>query len=614
MKKRIKDTPVPTGDYRNEFFNTYRKVIEFYFGNPKEETVYVDDPELERELIRLILNQEDKIIYFLGKEGIGKTTLLKNVLGISDNAIVFDEIKDTVYIPINFRGLLVETDIKQFIINSISCLCTALEERYGFREKVYSVEGHNAFYDYVKKTDSSLLEYISSVELIGKSNQEIRLFRLMRGEEMNPYAYLVSKLNYYLNFYCTAINNVVIVVDNIEALSKEARCTAVRDILGFFSYMLRDSADSMKKNQVINLILSMRELTYEELIEREEINAYKPRIILRKDKPVDMMKYFALKRETIVEKNGMEQIWDDAYEIIMTLANKFSCKYSEMIKNLCNYDFELMKKSYKKVLTNKVWLLRGERRKDFLNMSKTDYLFNNISVLRSVACGNNAVYRGMKSVVVPNVMLNDEFHDDSMICLLLMNFMMREQMIVIKRRLFDAFQWIFGEKLWIMESLNRTVEYFLNIGVLEETYYEKKTTSQNKYLSITPRGKEIWNLFKADSVILEMYKEDYYFSEEEQGYDFSSSFYLMNTVGQYEVFIQLFHYINILLKKEKKLHGIANENGKLEEYYSCFGKKIQAKRLMEGVIKSIEYSGNMYTYDIQNEIATLEMKIRNIDK
>ena len=93
MKKRIKDTPVSPETYRSEFANIYRRAIEFYLGTPKEESVYVEDPELERELMRLFLDCESKIIYFLGKEGIGKTTFLKNVFGLSDNAVVFDEAK-----------------------------------------------------------------------------------------------------------------------------------------------------------------------------------------------------------------------------------------------------------------------------------------------------------------------------------------------------------------------------------------------------------------------------------------------------------------------------------------------------------------------------------------
>lgn len=612
MKKRIKDTPIPQNEFRNEFFNIYRKAIEFYFGNPKEESVYVEDIKLENELMRLILDQESKIIYFLGKGGIGKTTLLKNVFKISDNAVVFDESKDTVYISMSFRGQLLECDIRQFVINSVSSLCTALEEKYDFGARFYSIEGHNEFYNYVKETKRSLLEHVTSVELIGKNEQEAKLFRLERGEERDPYTYIASKLKFYLCYYCPTVNNITVVIDNIESLSKDTRFVVVRNILAFFSCMLNTPKDSERKAVVSNLVLSMRQSTYEKLIENEEINVYNPRTLLYKENPVDMLKYFELKKETVIDTNGMEVIWEDAYEIIMNLANKFNGKYSTMIKNLSNYDFEVMKKSYKRILANKVWILRGERRKDFLNMSKTDNLFNNISVVRAISCGNNAVYRGMKSAVLPNVLLNDEFSDDSMLGLLVLSFFVRKGKIVKKSRLYDIFLWIFHDNLEIQESLRRVVGHFLDVDVLEETYYEKEPIEKNIYLVITPRGREIWSMFISDSVLLEMYREDHYFDEQDKKCDFLSSFSLMETVGQYEIFMQLFHYIRILLISEKKFHKLAKDNGKLSEYYSCFGTKIQCKRLLEGVIKSIEYSGN-YSFEIQNTIEQLEQNIKSID-
>ena len=560
MKRKIKDTPISSNEFSNEFFNVYRKAIEFYFGNSKEEAVYIEDVELENELQHLILEQESKIIYFLGKGGIGKTTLLKNVFKLSDNAVVFDESKNIVYMSMNFRGQLLESDVKLFLINSVSSLCTALEEKYSFREQFYSIDGHNKLYDYIKETKRALLEYVSSVELIGKSEQESKLFKLQRGEEREPYTYIASKLKFYLSYYCSSINNVTIIIDNIETLSQNVRFILVRNILAFFSCMLNTPKNSDRKVVISNLVLSMRQSTYDKLNENEEINVYGPSIVLYKKNPVDMLKYFEMKKKKITNLNGMEEIWEEAYEIIINLTSKFNNKYSIMIKNISNYDFQLMKKCYKKILSNKIWLLRGEPRRDFLNMSKTDRLFNNISVIRSIACGNNAVYRGIKSVMIPNVLLNNEFHDDSMIGLLVLSFIIRQEQyeIVKKSKLYDAIYYIFYDNLEIQQSLEKVVKYFLNIDVLEEIYYKK-----NKCLSSTPRGQELLNMFTADSVLLEMYREDHYFDENDIFCKFSSSFSLMETVGQCEIFIQLFHYINILFESEKKLHKIAKDNEKV---------------------------------------------------
>ena len=611
MKRRIRDTPVSKEEYREEFFNAYQKAIEFYFGNPKEELVYVKDSETEHRLMESILEKESKIIYFLGKNGVGKTTLLKQLFNITDNTTVIDEVKDIMYISMNFRGLPLDCDGQQFLINNIAGACTRLEEEYNFQKEFYSMKGCKQFYDYIKETNQGLLEYVQFSELLGKNEQDIKLIKLQKGEERNPYDYILCKFSFYLAMYCSNIDNIVIILDNMEAMTEEKRFVITKNSLALFSYVLNNLKKTKKKIMAVNLIFSMRESNYEKLIEREEINAYSPRIVLYKNTPINIKKYLEMKKEIVA--NTDERGWEEAYEIITTLANKFNSKYSEMIKNLCNYDFTIIKKCYKKVLSNKVWLLRGERGKDFLNMSKTDHLFNNISVLRAVACGNNAVYRGEKSKVLPNVLLNNEFYDDSIISLLVMSFMIRRGEGVKKQKLLDVFRYIFDKDIQIYDSVERVIKHFLDIDVFETEYYERQTVLKNKYLKITPRGIEIWGMFKADSVLLEMYREDYYFYEEDNECDMCSSFSLMNTVGQYQIFVQLLHYIEILFKEEYQIHQMVRNNNKLSEYYSCFGRKTQSKRLLEGVMKSIEYSGNINSNKIQEKIEDLEFRMKNID-
>ena len=59
---------------------------------------------------------------------------------------------------------------------------------------------------------------------------------------------------------------------------------------------------------------------------------------------------------------------------------------------------------------------------------------------------------------------------------------------------------------------------------------------------------------------------------------------------------------------------MVRENNMLEEYYSCFGRKLMTKRLLEGVIKSVQYSGNMYVFGMQNAIDALEYAMKKIDQ
>ena len=78
MKKRIKDIPIPTDEYYDEFLSVYRRCIEYFVGERREEKVFTTDSELEDAIAALISDEESRIIYFQGEAGIGKTMFLKN--------------------------------------------------------------------------------------------------------------------------------------------------------------------------------------------------------------------------------------------------------------------------------------------------------------------------------------------------------------------------------------------------------------------------------------------------------------------------------------------------------------------------------------------------------
>lgn len=611
MKKRIKDIPVPANEFCNDFYNMYGRQIEYYTGERKEESVFVADKELEKHISQLIYNRESMIVYFIGDASVGKTSLLKDMFRVTDNNVKYDDDKHTVCLMIGFRGMLPEEKVKDFIMNSISRLCTSLEKEFGFREQFYSEAGHMAFYEYIEETKGSLLEYVNTADLIGKSEFDEKMIRLKAAKEKEPETYNASRLKFYLKYFCKEVKNIILLLDDIEALRTELRPIGVRTALALFSCMLDGSAEGQE--QKTKLFMSMRASTFEKLLDREEINSYAPYTILRKSRPVDMIEFFQQKKEKVWHDEANVNTWNDYYEILSNLAQRFGEKYSIMIQNICNYDFQQMKKCYRRILTNKVWLLRGERRRDFLNLSATDFLFNNISVVRSIACGNNDVYRGEKSTFIPNILLNDEFNNDSITALLVISYFDRNGYTVKKQKLTDIFDYIFGGNASIGSSLDRVLQHFLNCKILNSKKYNEDYTEKGEFWEITPRGLELWKMLVTDSVLLEMYREDYYFNEEKSGCNFISSRRIMTTIGQYEIFIQLLNFIHELLSLETSMHRCAAENNMLAEYYTCFGEKAQSKRLLEGVVKSIEYSGNIGNTDIVNEREKLERDIKRID-
>lgn len=616
MIKRIKDTPLSSSDFHDEFYTFFNKQIDFVWGDRKEEPVYINVISAEEQLKKYLSYGGSKIIYLLGNPGVGKTAFLKHFFCVSDCMTHVNNELGIAVMSIGFRGQSIDMDVRDFISGSISSLCSDIEEQFGFRDDFYSEEGHLGFYEFIHRTMPSMLEHISSVDFIGKSKSEQRLYALKQARINDRLKYEESRLKYYLIRYCSNLERFILIMDNIEAFSIPIQQVITRDMLSVFSFILdmpsedNNGYDKLVCDLSVYLIMSMREQTYRHLFQMDDIRAYEPVSYLSLEHPVDMGAYID-KMFVLADQSEDGEKWNIAHEIMQNLCHKFNNKYSDMFANLSNYEFTTLKRCYKKVFTNKVWILRGNRRKDFLEMSKTDYLFNNISVIRALACGNNAVYRGEKSRVIPNLFLSDEFGDNSIICLFVLVYFLRNDGRLSKNKIISAFSNLFRELRGILEIVERILNHFLKCGVIELDY-KSVDGGETDMLILTPRGRELWNMFSSDSVLLELYREDHY-CEDNGSFDFRSSYDLMERVGQYELFRQLFLYIEMLLLQERKLRLEAARLGSLNLLENCFGRKIITRYLLDGVLKSVEYSGYINNDDIKEAIKVLVGKMKAID-
>ena len=105
---------------------------------------------------------------------------------------------------------------------------------------------------------------------------------------------------------------------------------------------LPDIDMEIKRNIYVNLLISVRPATYKLLKKAEAVSAYSITREIYKTESVDMKKYFAKKKLCLPEKLKDEKEWNDAYNILVTLSDKFEKKYSDMIKNLVYLDLSLI--------------------------------------------------------------------------------------------------------------------------------------------------------------------------------------------------------------------------------------------------------------------------------
>ncbi len=613
MERKIRDKSVPLSEFQNVFYENYKKQIIYLWGERKEEPVYIVNQEMEKKINEILDEGESQIIYITGNAGVGKTAFIKNFFGLSDTMIKLDEKKHRIIASLGFRGQPIETDIQQFLNNYMFLLCNKLNNTCEMSDQT-----ELELYFFIKQHMDFLFDYVSCKELEGKDEKEKSDILISTIKKNNLYHYYTAKLAYFLHSHYSQYHNFVFVVDNMEAFRKNEQETITRDMLSLFSNML-DIASTNEQMPDFFLLFCMREETYDHLHCCEDISAFKPEMHIEMNCPVDIAKFLEEKYLSAVYSDEEKDKWGESKEIICNFTNKFGGKYSKMFNNLSNYEFDSIKRCYRKVLSNKLWLLRGERGRDFIQMSVTDHLFNNISVIRSLACGNNAVYRNEKSKILPNILLNNEFYDDSMESLLILKYIIVNKEVAAEK-INQIFQSVFSDFPEMNVKAVRVVKHLLECEVIAEKFYCTKN-GVKRTLKLLPKGQEIFEMLAADSVLIELYKEDHYYSDEyntenEIPFNYSSSFDLMNdaNIGQKGLFIQIFHYIKMLLTREKEIHKKAFRCNQLDLYYDCFKRRLISSYLLEGALRSVEYSGNMYLDSIQKYIAYLRDLMDNIDR
>ena len=132
---------------------------------------------------------------------------------------------------------------------------------------------------------------------------------------------------------------------------------------------------------------------------------------------------------------------------------------------------------------------------------------------------------------------------------------------------------------------------------------------------MTPKGLELWNMLQSDSVFLEMCREDYYRQYDEEGCDNNpySSYHLMQTMQQHELFKDLCRILEELVKIEQRYTNSVRENQCRRLFENTFGAYPMVFYLLEGLKKSLIYSGLINHDKVKPFYESVEKKVMKME-
>ena len=108
---------------------------------------------------------------------------------------------------------------------------------------------------------------------------------------------------------------------------------------------------------------------------------------------------------------------------------------------------------------------------------------------------------------------------------------------------------------------------------------------------ITSKGRRLFDMLKEDSVLLEICREDIYREIPILEDNMKSSYDLMMEGKQNILFLDLLDIIKNIFDEERGYFELACKNRKKDMFIEQFGKRPLSLALLEGVSKSIQYSG-----------------------
>lgn len=614
-------------------------------GKADFEQTYIPDEAANNALMNILEYSMNSIYTFIGSPGDGKTSDIRYTFECGNNVPRLWKEKRTIVFPTFCQGIILEastvdgsivTQVKLDVERSVSAVCTMMEEEIvGLRTWFDSPEGQRSFCQFICETNPKVLESlkITPQDETGKNDAE----KIRIAKENDFFIYVVSKLKFYLASERTDYNRVLVILDNIEAQGRTYRDQLVLLYLKLYACLQNYPYKRSGKMAYVNLLIAMNSVTYRELESHPGMIGLQSSRKIYKESGLDIQRYFQKKAAAAPKdlKQSNPKMWREAEDTLDTFCGRLDGKYASMIMGLADNSVQTALKLFDSILSNPYWITKASCTDG--NMTEGGYVYNNITVIRAVACGPNLVYRGEDSPI-PNVLYDAELESGNNVLLSLYIIAYFKpgtpdyrglgantvELSRLKSDLSDLFGDGTSENAQQLEKrVEETLAYLCKSNVIGKAL---GTDTDNPELFITHKGSEIWNMYSQDSVLLEMCREDYY-----QEYDprihgriadadiddreadrFRSSQDFMQAGRQQFIFVELYKMLHELFQVEKGMLEKVVDNGAGDKYGSLFGTETMVEHLMGGVHRSVEFSGKMGVPEVIQERENLEREIDQI--
>ena len=618
--------------FRNDIFRKFEKQFVSCFLNTVniDDTLYVEQPtDVYSNDFNVFLDSLNSgIKFFVGYTGVGKTTFLKHYFNYKTMGFVKYK-KDGIVIPACWDGRKIPDNNFDITIEKQICniLDNLISELYKSFEYIILDEGEELL-NFIKNTRSDVITSLTIDEIIQAKNAGISIeqAKLQKSKDEDPVPFSSSVLKYVLEKHCPDIKRLVFVVDDLETLAQHKLCYLITTYLNIYDCMHNSAS-----KPIVNLIFSLRPHSFRFLkdnIDHKYINGYgnildneSCRIV--KNEIPDVKEILIRRFKDAfnrTEKPGNPETWDIAKKTFFEIITSLDENIIKTISEICHLNIRAIIDCLQMILSNRVWCQDSNDYSDHPTVKVTDYRFNIVNVVRTLACGESSVYTGKKDIkfnpqnvsnvlsrpqfddsdiFIPNILIDIKTKECDILPIIIMQYLEGyfssqiatppQTEFISKTVLCDTFRKLFGEFITV-EKINRTIEYLFDNRIIRKSIISKDTDNtinkllEQDYIYLTLKGSRLLSMFENDSVLLETFREDVRRNYENRSFCYKSSFELITQGERNTLFNDLVDLVQEVYYSEDDYQNHIADSEVMSFYKLDF--PISQKLLM-GVEKSL---------------------------
>lgn len=598
----------------NILSNQYKKALNYLLSDDKmSDDFWEEDSNAKKDMESFLKDDGLQRLLFMGEYRTGKSFFLKKYFGLStDETFCIKKYHLFIFLSGDGNGIVENQDIMEYFADEFKKICE-FYNTYFLKQNDFVSKNEKKFYRFIVETKGDVLQrpWLSNDEAESAYISEIKDLKIRK-----RLTYYIMKLKYYL-LLDKKIKNIVLIYDNITSID------LYNKIIEKVDGCMRNYVKTKYQGYEIKSIFVTNYDIYRDMPNQSKVGFDK---ILLKRKSLNIEGVFD-DRFNRAKEFGEEWMKERGFDIsslcfikseLDKLNSRFNQKYKKMILGLSMYDKKVALQYYKKIMFNQTWIAkkRFSYAKDVQEINN-NFLFNNITCIRALGCGNEKVYNPKQQYdfTIPNILYNTEEEEYGIYNLLLIKYFVRNR---------ENFEYKHGKDATILEKcrkiwgdnkeyifFEKALYYLLQMNIVEyHTIEGDKGISSKKVFNITIKGAELWDMLQSDSLLMELCREDYYRYPNTQN-NMESSYQLLCTEKQNIIFEDLLYMVKDFNEMENKLYKIVQDRGFSAEFENLFGKRKMSFYLLEGIKKSISYSCNRSNEFLRRQCEYIENEVRD---